>query len=247
MNCSCLDSESTTEVVNSEPKSLASDASRLLDVNFPCALEEFKAKVWHVFLPVPIPEGVRDSPLWLRERPKSSRCVFAAAEAAVCFSRSKRWPVAEFIDKNVQPWGGDPSTASKFFKQFKSVASKLGYTPFINGQVVIGLPQDLLQASLALTQAQLTDDLNEAQVQHPQTPSQAQDAQEGEEKETQDQPAGHGTDTTPAQAGSTHPTPPSSTIEFKQGVDVRKIIQDFDPSPPTSANTAAINPSRRDY
>ena len=135
----------------------------------------------------------------------------------------------KFIDKNVQPWGGDPSTASKFFKQFKSVASKLGYTPFINGQVVIGLPQDLLQASLALTQAQLTDDLNEAQVQHPQTPSQAQDAQEGEEKETQDQPADHSTDTTPAQAGSTHPTPPSSTIEFKQGVDVRKIIQDLTP------------------
>ena len=155
----------------------------------------------------------------------------------------------KFIDKHVQPWGGDPSTASKFFKQFKSIASKLGYIPFINGQVVIGIPANLLQASKTMTQGQLAqaklqDDLNNAQVQHPHTPSQAQDAQEGEEKETQDQPASHSSDTTPAQAGSTHPTPPSSTIEFKQGVDVRKIIQDFDPTPPTSATTAAINPPR---
>ena len=95
MNCSGLDSESTTEVVNPEPRSLASDASCLLGVNVLCALEEFEAKVWQVFLPVPIPEGVRDFPLWLRERPKSSRCVFAAAEAAVCFSLFRRRPLAD--------------------------------------------------------------------------------------------------------------------------------------------------------
>ena len=43
----------------------------------------------------------------------------------------------KFIDKHVQPWGGDPSTASKFFKQFKSIASKLGYIPFINGHAAL--------------------------------------------------------------------------------------------------------------